>query len=259
MWGTTDEGDTVVWGTADEGDTVVWVPPTRGTPWCGARVAPTRTASRRSGRTPSMQEPRAFDRAPDPLAWHVLPRIAQIYVTLVIVAGAAGLAAWLPRTYPEPILFASLLLLACVTSAWKVTLSDPAGPNGSTLSVSYAANLMALLLLGPRPAVFIAVAGVLTQCTVNVKSALSLYRTVFSVAAEALTMRRTGLVFLSLGGPPAALDVASSREAAGRGDPDVFLPQYGPRRLAIALSTGRRRGTSGATISSGARPLHGGG
>jgi hypothetical protein len=24
IWGTTDEGDTVVWGTADEGDTVVW-------------------------------------------------------------------------------------------------------------------------------------------------------------------------------------------------------------------------------------------
>ena len=72
--------------------------------------------------------------------------------------------------------------------------------SGSTLSVSYAANLMALLLLGPRVAVAVAAAGVLAQCTINVKQPYPIYRTVFSVAAEILTMAATGLAYRALGG-----------------------------------------------------------
>ena len=101
-----------------------------------------------------------------------LPTAARLYVALVIVAGTAAAVAFFPRTIQDPWTFVLLLLAVCVTSAWKVTLPIPRA-NGSTLSVSYAANLMALLLLGPRAAVLIAVAGVLTQCTVNVQSALS--------------------------------------------------------------------------------------
>ena len=59
---------------------------------------------------------------------------------------------------------------------------------------------MALLLLGPQPAIIVAVAGVLTQCTYKVKKSYPLYRTLFSAAAEVLTMVATGIVYQQLGG-----------------------------------------------------------
>ncbi len=185
-----------------------------------------------------MEGARAFDRAPDPLAWHVLPRIAQIYVTLVIVAGAAGLVAWLPRTYPEPILFASLLLLACVTSAWKVTLPLSL-TSGSTLSVSYAADLMTLLLLGPQHAVIVAVAGAWMQCTFRVKRPYPVYRTGFSMAAEAITMVATGFAYLSLGGSPGLLDVSHLAKPLVGAIATYFFVNTGLVAAAISLSSGR--------------------
>ena len=185
-----------------------------------------------------MEGARAFDRAPDPLAWHVLPRIAQIYVTLVIIAGAAGLVASLPRTYPEPILFASLLLLACVTSAWKVTLPLSL-TSGSTLSVSYAADLMALLLLGPQHAVIVAVAGAWMQCTFRVKRPYPVYRTGFSMAAEAITMVATGFAYLSLGGSPGLLDVSDLAKPLVGAIATYFFVNTGLVAAAISLSSGR--------------------
>jgi len=101
-------------------------------------------------------------------------------------------------------LFAVLLGIACITSTWKVTLPI-ALSSGSTLSVSYAADLMALLLLGPRQAMVIAVAGVVTQCTVNLKQPYPIYRTVFSAAGEAITIAVTAAVYGWLGGSAGSL------------------------------------------------------
>ena len=137
-----------------------------------------------------------------------LPLPARVYVTLVIAAGAATAVAFVPRTLPDPGTFFFLLLAVCLTSAWKVNLPIALG-SGATLSVSYAANLMTLLLLGPRPAVIVAAAGVWTQCTVNVKQRYPLYRTVFSVAAEILTMAATGVVYRTLGGTSGPFVLAS--------------------------------------------------
>jgi len=89
--------------------------------------------------------------------WRGLPLVAQLYVAGVIVAGATTLIAFFPRELPDPLLFACLALFACLTSAWKVALPLPV-VNGSTLSVSYAANLVSLLLLGPSHSMLIAVA-----------------------------------------------------------------------------------------------------
>src|SRR5262245_57190523 len=102
------------------------------------------------------------------LAWIDLPPIAQVYVIVVGCAGAYALFRSLPQAFNQPLLFGGLLLAACLTSLWKVNLPLPL-TSGSTLSVSYAADLMALLLLGPQHAVVIAVAGVLAQCTLKVK------------------------------------------------------------------------------------------
>jgi PAS domain S-box-containing protein len=70
---------------------------------------------------------------------------------------------------------------------------------------------MALLLLGVGPATLIAMAGVWTQCTVNTKRRYPLYCTVFSSAAEAITMRATAAAYAALGGvllPTTFVDLA---------------------------------------------------
>jgi signal transduction histidine kinase/CheY-like chemotaxis protein len=129
-----------------------------------------------------------------------LTKTAQIYVLAVIVAGIGSVVVWFPVSVPNPWLFTFLLVTSCLTSLWKINLPIPLA-SGSTLSVSYAADLMALLLLGPRHALIIALAGVWTQCTVKIKRPYPWYRTAFSVAAEALTMVATGVVYQLLGGP----------------------------------------------------------
>jgi signal transduction histidine kinase/CheY-like chemotaxis protein len=175
---------------------------------------------------------------PDPLAWQALPRAAQLYVAAIIATGTVAFAAFLPVTNPRPALFAFLLIAACVTSAWKVTLPI-ALASGSTLSVSYAANLMALILLGPRAAVCVAVAGAWTQCTFNVQRSYPAYRTAFSVAAEAITMAATGLAYGWLGGPSGSFAVSALPKPLVGAIATYFVVNTGLVAGAIALSTGR--------------------
>ena len=170
--------------------------------------------------------------------WRALPLGSQVYVAAVILGGAFVLVRSFPLSAEQPVLFASLLVFACLTSAWKVNLPIPIA-NGSTLSVSYAANLMSLLLLGPRHALVIAAAGVLTQCTYRAKHADPLYRTAFSMAAAALTMGAAGYVYVALGG------ISAPDSLSGLARPLVgtvaayFLVNTWLVAGAIALSTGR--------------------
>lgn len=145
--------------------------------------------------------------ATDALAWSALPQVAQLYAALIIVAGATVFWTWMPRDYPQPALFLAVLATASLTAAWKVNLPIPL-TSGSTLSVSYAAKMMALLLLGPRHSVLIAVAAAFTQCTYKAKQSYPLYRTIFSVSAEALTMAGTSVAYTWLGGPTGSFDAS---------------------------------------------------
>ena len=172
---------------------------------------------------------------PEHFGWRTLPRLAQAYVSVVIVAGAWTAAASFPRTWPDPTLFAALLCCSCVTSAWKVTLPIPLASR-ATLSVSYAADLMALLLLGPRPAVLVAIAGTFTQCTVNARRSDPWYRTVFSMAAEALTMAATGLVYVGLGGRAGSLAFATLSKPLVGAISTYFFLNTGLVAGAIAMS-----------------------
>jgi diguanylate cyclase (GGDEF)-like protein/putative nucleotidyltransferase with HDIG domain len=133
-----------------------------------------------------------------------LPWAARIYVSLVILAGAL-LVGWLgPRaTFEDPLLFTILLLLSAVTSAFKVSL--PLDRSGSTMSVSYAVDFAALLLLGPHETMLISVASAWSQCTFRMKVKNPTYRTLFSMACLAITVQASGSVFLWLEGVPGAL------------------------------------------------------
>ena len=186
---------------------------------------------------------RATSLAPAPVpagratpAWLDLPLTARLYVSSVIVAGGTMLAVFFPRQIPDPFLFTGLALFAWLTSAWKVTLPLPI-VNGSTLSVSYAANLMALLLLGPSPSLVIAVAAFWIQCTYKPKQPYPLHRTLFSTATGVLTMLATSVVFTTLGGPDTSLDsFALARPLVGA-IATYFTINTGLVACAIALSS----------------------
>jgi PAS domain S-box-containing protein len=170
------------------------------------------------------------------LGWRGLPRIAQLYVWAVITAGVVILVTRFPVAWPHPILFAALVLAACLTSAWKVNLPIPLA-SGSTLSVSYAANLTALLLLGPRPSILVAVAGALAQCTLRVKQPYPLYRTAFSMAAFGITMWATGATYEWLGGALAPRDVDGLAQPLLGAIATYFVVNTSLIAIAIAWST----------------------
>ena len=172
------------------------------------------------------------------LAWHDQPQRARTFVAIVIAAGSMCLAAFLPLQYPRPGLFAVLLLASWITSMWKVNLPI-ALTSGSTLSVSYAANLMSLLLLGPRAAMLIAVSGVWLQCTIRHVRAYPLYRTLFSVAAEAITMAATSVVFVALAPGGSRLDIVLLAKPVVAAIATYFVVNTGLVAAAIALTTGR--------------------
>ena len=173
------------------------------------------------------------------LAWHELPYIAQIYIVMVLVAGGFIAAQVLPLTLPQPVLFGALLTAACATSVWKVTLPIPL-TNGSTLSVSYAADLMALLLLGRDAAIVISVAGVFAQCTINVRKPYPAYRTLFSMGAEAVTMAATALIYSTLNGPAGPTDFTG-----------LARPLVGAVATYFVLNTGLVAGAIAATSDRG--------
>jgi signal transduction histidine kinase/ActR/RegA family two-component response regulator len=170
--------------------------------------------------------------------WRTLPLAARLYVATVIAVGAVWLVIVFPRTFPQPLLFVMLMLLSCVTSAWKVNLPISVA-NGSTLSVSYAANLMSLLLLGPRHAVVIAIAGAWVQCQYKAKQPYPLYRSIFSAAAAGITMAATGAVYTGVGGltPPSAVFISAKPLVAAIGT--YFLVNTSLVAGAIAFSSGR--------------------
>src|SRR3989442_8612744 len=168
-----------------------------------------------------------------------LPPAVRLYVAAVIAVGSIALVAFFPRTYPQPLMFVVLLICASLTSTWKVNLPI-SFVSGSTLSVSYAANLMSLLLLGREHAVVIAAVGVCVQCTYKTKQAYPLYRTVFSAAAVVITMVATGVVYGWLGGTAAPFDGSSWAKPLVGAVATYFLVNTSLIAGAIALSTNRR-------------------
>ena len=126
------------------------------------------------------------------------------------------------------------MITSCLTSLWKINLPIPLA-SGSTLSVSYAADLMALLLLGPQQALLIAIAGVWTQCAFNVRRRYPWYRTTFSIAAEALTMTATGVVYQLLGGSLRPVELAPLARPLVGAIATYFLVNTGLVAAAISL------------------------
>ena len=128
-----------------------------------------------------------------------LPPAARVYIGAIVAVGAS-LVVWLgPKsTFDSPFLFAVLLLASALTSAFKVSL--PLARSGSTMSVSYAVDFAALLLLGPNETMIVAVISAWSQCTFRMKVKNPVYRTLFSMACLAITVQAAGFAYELLGG-----------------------------------------------------------
>ena len=109
--------------------------------------------------------------------------------------------------FSRPGLFAALLLLSVVTSALKVDM--PLGVGSSCISLSYAVDFTALLLLGPAPTMLIAVSSAWSQCTFRMNERNPAYKTLFSMATLAVSVAAAGATYTSLGGTYGTLPAAS--------------------------------------------------
>src|SRR5262249_18358701 len=129
-----------------------------------------------------------------------LPVAARVYVWAVVGVAAFVLVVFAPHQLANPGLFAALLLLSSLASAFKVSL--PLLKSGSTMSVSYAVDFAALLLLGADETMLVAATSSWSQCTLRAKAANPFHRTCFSMASLVLTVKAAGFVYAWLGGSP---------------------------------------------------------
>ena len=151
-----------------------------------------------------------------------LPPAARLYVGSVIAIGAA-LVVWLgPKaTFDDPLLFLALLALSAITSAFKVSL--PLDRSGSTMSVSYAVDFAALLMLGPHETMLVAVTSAWSQCTFRMKAPNPVYRTAFSMACLAITVEAAGADAQIVGAlvEPLCFGVVLGEVALADAEPDL--------------------------------------
>jgi diguanylate cyclase (GGDEF)-like protein/putative nucleotidyltransferase with HDIG domain len=165
-----------------------------------------------------------------------LPLPARLYVGAVIGVGAALLVAFFPVSSLEtPWLFLLLLLLSSITSVFKVSL--PLARSGSTMSVSYAVDFAALLLLGPNETMVVAAASAYSQCTFRIKEPNPLYKTLFSMACLVLTVQAAGHIYIGLDGRPGHFDLHGLAKPLVGAATTYFVINTLTIASAIALST----------------------
>src|SRR5438876_798941 len=133
-----------------------------------------------------------------------LPVAARRYVGAVLAAGAIVLGMFAPHSIANPLLFVILLGCSSLASALKVRL--PLATSGSTMSVSYAVDFAALLLLGANETMIVAAVSAWSQCTIRTTTKTAPFRTLFSMASLVLTVKAAGYVYAMLGGLTAATD-----------------------------------------------------
>lgn len=166
-----------------------------------------------------------------------LPLAARVYVRVVIALGTIVVAAsLLSLRIDRPELFAALLALSVISSALKVDL--PLGVGSSCISLSYAVDFTALLLLGPSAAMLIAAASAWSQCTFRMSERNPAYKTIFSMAALSLTVAASATTYRLLGGtygtlPPSPLQPLMAAAMM------YFLVNSLAVAAAFALATGK--------------------
>jgi len=165
------------------------------------------------------------------------PVAGQVYVYAMIALGAVVVAsALVSLEFSRPGLFAVLLVLSVVSSALKVDM--PLGVGSSCVSLSYAVDFTALLLLGPAPTMLIAVTSGWSQCTFRMQERNPAYKTLFSMATLAVSVAAAGATYTRLGGTYGSLP-ASPLQPLMAAAMVYFLVNSFAVAAAFALSRGR--------------------
>ena len=164
-----------------------------------------------------------------------LPLGARLMVCAVIAIGAALLLLTLPTHTPNPVLFVAILAFSSATSVFKVTLPLPR--SASTMSVSYAVDFAALLLLGTAHTMVIAAVSAWSQCTFRIREPNPPHRTLFSMASLVITVYAAGMTYSALGGSASELVSWSGVGAVAGAATTYFLVNTALVATAIGLST----------------------
>jgi len=160
----------------------------------------------------------------------------RVFVPAVAALGAGLLAVGLARIPDASLpLLLGLLAASAVTSAVKLPL--PLTTGGSTLSLAYVVNFIALLCLDAFTAVPIAVTSAWMQCTVGVRRRNPPHQTLFSMAVMAVSVAGAGLAYESLG-RLTAQTMAARGGAAGVAAAVYFFLNTGLVAAAVAFSSG---------------------
>ncbi len=165
-----------------------------------------------------------------------LPPAARFYHILVIAVGAGLFAACVPyASVEQPILFAGLLAISSLAAALNESL--PRGSNESTMSVAYAVDFAALVLLGPHQAMVVAMGSVLTQC-ILLGSRTPVQRTMFNAASLVITIQVAGLTMSLAGGAGPTMPLSTLARPVVGAAAIYFLLNTGFAAAATALPTG---------------------
>jgi PAS domain S-box-containing protein len=164
------------------------------------------------------------------------PRAVQVYVGAVILLGLVLLVTRFPYHFARPTLFVLFLIVSSAASGFKINL--PISKGGSTMSVSYAADFTAMLLIGPRETMLISMVSAWAQCAFHAKRKNPLSRTLFSMASLVVTVQAAGYAFSLIGGTFGHIDLTGNFARPLVGAAAVyFLANTALVALAIALST----------------------
>ncbi len=171
-----------------------------------------------------------------------LPPAARVYVIAVLALGAAICGVTLSTlNLDRPLEFLALLFVAIVASIFKIAVPLPRALAHSplTMSLSFGVNFAALLILGADKATIIAVAAAWSQTKFNARTRSPWYRTLFNMAALAVTMGVTDLVLVALGGTPGVWAGSSQLIALAGAAVAYYLVNSSLVAGAVATATGQ--------------------
>jgi hypothetical protein len=162
--------------------------------------------------------------------------VTRLFIGAVIAAGTSVLFARMPLEFARPAL--ALVFLATMLSVSLFKLRLPLGLGQSTMSMAYIVDFTALVTLGADVAMLIAAAGVVAQCTLNVRRPQPWYRTAFSTAAIVLSVQAAGWMWALLGGSTGQQNILAS-----------LAPLAGAAVVYFAINTGLIAGGIGMANS----------
>ena len=173
----------------------------------------------------------------DSAAWAALPPRLRWLTAGTVAAAAVRLAFGTTPAASVATMawFFGLLLVSSISATFKVRL--PLTGGGSTMSLSYAVDFAALLLVGPDLACVAAALSTWSQTTFRVRRRNPPHQVLFSMAAVVLATAAAGQAYQGLGGALDAMPLAYALAVAGAAGA-YFIVTTSLIALAVAWSRG---------------------